>query len=142
MSAKGLPFLTRDLSGMEKLALKKIGICFLSLSVTLLFSFLNPTTIVSQDSFHKKIILKGIDGNPLFPESKAPYSPRKTCGGCHDYDQITNGYHFQQGRTDGAGKIVIRDTFDPKYPWNLSFGMYGRHTVASMDLTQLAKKVN
>ena len=127
---------------MEKLALKKIGIFFLPLSVTLLFSFLNPTSTVSQDSFHKKIILKGSDGNLLTSESKAPYSPRKTCGGCHDYDQITNGYHFQQGRTDGAGKIAIRDTFDPKYPWNLSSGMYGRFTLASMDLTQLAKKVN
>ena len=127
---------------MEKLALKKIGIFFLPLSVTLLFSFLNPTSTVSQDSFHKKIILRGSDGNPLTSGSKAPYSPRKTCGGCHDYDQITNGYHFQQGRTDGVGKIAIRDTFDPKYPWNLSSGMYGRFTLASMDLTQLAKKVN
>ena len=123
-------------------ALKKIGIFFLPLSVTLLIFFLHPTTIVSQDSSHKKIILKGSDGNPLTPESNAPYSPRKTCGVCHDYEQITNGYHFQQGRTDGVGKIAIRDTFDPKYPWNLSSGMYGRFTLASMDLTQLAKKVN
>jgi hypothetical protein len=56
-----------------------------------------------------------------------PYSPRKTCGACHDYDQITKGYHFQQGRTDGAGKIMVSDTFDSKYPWNLSSGMYGKH---------------
>ena len=71
-----------------------------------------------------------------------PYSPKKTCGGCHDYDQITNGYHFQQGRTDETGKIVISDTFDPVHPWNLSSGMFGKHTLASMDLSQLAKKVN
>jgi hypothetical protein len=71
-----------------------------------------------------------------------PYSPKKTCGGCHDYDQITNGYHFQQGRTDETGKIVIRDTFDPMHPWNLSSGMFGKHSLASMDLSQLAKKVN
>jgi len=127
---------------MEVLALKKNGIFLLPISVALLFSFLYPTSIVSQDSFHDKIILKGCDGNPLTLESKIPYSPRKTCGGCHDYDQITKGYHFQQGRTDGAGKIVISDTFDPKYPWNLSSGMYGRVTVASMNLSQLSKKVN
>ncbi|OGP95442.1 MAG: hypothetical protein A2157_00185 [Deltaproteobacteria bacterium RBG_16_47_11] len=127
---------------MGVLALKKIGIFFLSISVALFFSFLYPTSIASQDSFHEKIILKGCDGNPLTLESKIPYSPRKTCGGCHDYDQITNGYHFQQGRTDGTGKIVISDTFDPKYPWNLSSGMYGRYTVASMNLSQLSKKVN
>jgi hypothetical protein len=127
---------------MEGLTLKKFGIFFLPLSATLLFSFLNPTPLASQDSFHKKIILKGTNGAPLTPEGKAPYSPRKTCGGCHDYDQITNGYHFQQGRTDRAGKIVIRDNFDPKHPWNLSSGMYGRFTLASMNLTQLAMKVS
>ena len=71
-----------------------------------------------------------------------PYSPKKTCGGCHDYNQITNGYHFQQGRTDGTRKIVISDTFDPKYPWNLSTGMYGKYWIASMNLSRLAKKVN
>jgi hypothetical protein len=127
---------------MGVLAVKKIGIFLLPISATLSFSFFYPTFIASQDSFHKKVILKGHDGNPLPLESKIPYSPKKTCGGCHDYHQITKGYHFQQGRTDGAGKIVIRDTFDPKYPWNLSSGMYGRVTVASMDLSQLSKKVN
>jgi hypothetical protein len=76
---------------------------------------------------HEKIILRGFDGSPLTPDSKIPYSPKRTCGACHDYDQITNGYHFQQGRTDGTGKIIISDTFDPKYPWNLSSGMYGKH---------------
>ncbi len=127
---------------MEGLALNKIVIFLLTISVILFFSLLYPGSIPSQDSFHKAIILKGFDGNALTVESKIPYSPRKTCGGCHDYDQITNGYHFQQGRTDGAGKIVISDTFDPRYPWNLSSGMYGKHTVVSLDLSQLSKKIN
>ena len=26
-----------------------------------------------------------------------PYSPKKTCGACHDYDKIVKGYHFTQG---------------------------------------------
>jgi hypothetical protein len=99
-----------------------------------------PTSIPSQDSIHEKIILREFDGSPITPESKLPYSPKKTCGSCHDYNQITNGYHFQQGRTDGTGKIVISDAFDPKYHWNLSSGMYGKHMVSSMDSSQLAKK--
>ena len=111
-------------------------------SATLFFSLLYPASIFSQDLSHKEIILTGFDGNPLALESKTPYSPKKTCGVCHDYEQITNGYHFQQGRTDGTGKIVISDTFDPKVPWNLSSGMYGKQSVASMDLSQLAKKMN
>jgi hypothetical protein len=28
---------------------------------------------------------------------------------------------------DGTGKIVISDTFNQKYSWNLSSGMYGKH---------------
>jgi len=26
-----------------------------------------------------------------------PYSPKQTCGSCHDYAKITRGYHFMQG---------------------------------------------
>jgi len=83
--------------------------------------------MTSQGFSHEKMILKGFDGNPITIDSKAPYSPKKTCGTCHDYDRITQGYHFQQGRTDGIGKIVVSDTFDQKYPWKLSSGTYGKH---------------
>jgi hypothetical protein len=96
----------------------------------LIFLFLipfNPSNICCQVPLHEKIVLRGFDGSPLNIDSKVPYSPRKTCGSCHEYDRITNGYHFQQGRTDGVGKIVISDTFDPKHPWNLSSGMFGKH---------------
>ncbi len=114
----------------------------MTISVTLFFSLLYPGSIPSQESFHREIILKGPDGSSLAPGSKMPYSPKKTCGVCHDYEHITNGYHFQQGRTDGTGKIVVSDAFDPKFPWNLSSGMYGKYSLASMDLSQLARKVN
>jgi len=107
--------------------LKTFGPLFLTISTFLLVSFFYPVSIQSQIPLHEKIILMGFDGSPLTPDSKIPYSPKRTCGACHDYDQITNGYHFQQGRTDGTGKIIISDTFDPKYPWNLSSGMYGKH---------------
>jgi hypothetical protein len=106
---------------------EKLKKLFLPISVILLFFLLYPTSIVSQVSLHKKIILKGFDGIPLTIDSKIPYSPKRTCGTCHDYDRITNGYHFQQGRTDGTKKIVISDTFDSKFSWNLSSGMYGKH---------------
>ena len=96
----------------------------------------------SQGPQHEKIVLKGFDGKPLSADSSAPYSPKRTCGTCHDYDRITSGYHFQQGRTDRDGKIVISDTFDPRLPWNLSPGMYGKHSPASDESSQLARKVN
>jgi hypothetical protein len=98
--------------------------------------------VLSQEFQHEKISLKGFDGSPLTIDAKVPYSPKRTCGACHDYEQITRGYHFQQGRTDGTGKIVIQDSFDPKHPWSLSAGMYGRYSPASPDASLLAKKVN
>jgi hypothetical protein len=103
---------------------------------------LYPVPIRSTSAPHEKIVVRGYDGNPLTMQSKTPYSPKKTCGTCHDYNRITNGYHFQLGRTDGTGKIVISDSFDEKRPWNLSSGMYGKLSWVSPDMSQLAKKIN
>ena len=68
--------------------------------------------------------LKTEDGkiiNPLTGENAdQPYSPRQTCGACHKYDEITKGYHFQQGWDK------IKDNYDPKKPWVLSDGMLGK----------------
>jgi hypothetical protein len=119
---EGTTFFLQELDEMKINRVLHLAILF-----SLCLGLVCPTSITSQVSLHEKIVLKGFDGDPLSIESKIPYSPKKTCGACHDYDQITNGYHFQQGRTDGAGKIIISDTYDSKYPWNLSSGMYGKH---------------
>ncbi|MCK5916660.1 MAG: hypothetical protein KAG92_11015 [Deltaproteobacteria bacterium] len=38
-----------------------------------------------------------------------PYSPKQTCGKCHDYHEITKAYHFREGANkDGKG---ISDTW-------------------------------
>ncbi|BCS98609.1 hypothetical protein DSLASN_42410 [Desulfoluna limicola] len=50
----------------------------------------------------------------------APFSTRKTCGACHDYETITKGYHFQQGWDR------VRDDFSVEKPWALSDGMMGK----------------
>lgn len=86
----------------------------------------NEQTDLKEEKTHEAIVLKGYDGGELTINSKEPYSPRETCGTCHDYDKITNGYHFQQGRTDSSGKIVVSDTFNPKKPWHKSSGMFGK----------------
>lgn len=60
--------------------------------------------------------------NPLSGENgDQPFSTRKTCGACHDYDLITKGYHFQQGWDR------ISDSFNKEKPWELSDGMMGKH---------------
>ena len=68
--------------------------------------------------------LKTDDGkiiNPLTGENAdQPYSTRQTCGACHNYDQITKGYHFQQGWNK------IKDGFSKAKPWVLSDGKMGK----------------
>jgi|LSQX01.2.fsa_nt_gb hypothetical protein len=45
--------------------------------------------------------LRDEDGNVINPvkdeNAGKPYSPKQTCGGCHDYEKITKGFHFTQG---------------------------------------------
>ena len=49
-----------------------------------------------------------------------PYSPRRTCGRCHDYQRITAAYHFQQGRGEPVPAWMAH-----RYPWVRSPGQYG-----------------
>lgn len=70
--------------------------------------------------------LKDEAGNIIDPvrgiNPTAPYSPRQTCGasGCHDYNKITEGYHFTQGK----GEAVPAD-MAARYQWVTSPGNYG-----------------
>lgn len=46
--------------------------------------------------------LRDEEGNAINPvageNADKPYSPKQTCGRCHDYEKITQGYHFMQGK--------------------------------------------
>ena len=39
------------------------------------------------------------------------YSPKQTCGACHDYTQITKAYHFMQGALPGTDGMGVSDTW-------------------------------
>ncbi|WP_242339911.1 MULTISPECIES: hypothetical protein [Anaeromyxobacter] len=83
------------------------------------------------------ITLKDAAGTPVATSAR-PYSSEKSCGGCHDFGAITQGYHFQQGRTNAAGDLQVSDTFAGDIGagqtygigtgawWKLSDGMYGK----------------
>lgn len=82
------------------------------------------------------VTLRDAAGTPV-ATSGLPYSPERTCGGCHDVATIAQGYHFQQGRTNALGDIQVSDTFagnlfvgTPGFGtgswWKLSDGMYGK----------------
>ncbi|MGQ9573974.1 MAG: cytochrome c3 family protein [Thermoguttaceae bacterium] len=46
--------------------------------------------------------LRDEQGNVINPvagnNADRPYSPKQTCGACHDYEKITRGFHFTQGQ--------------------------------------------
>jgi len=69
-----------------------------------------------------------------------PYSPRQTCGtsGCHDYNKITEGFHFTQGKGEKAP-----DAMAARYNWVTSPGNYGGNWCSPAPLyRQLAPKHN
>jgi len=51
-----------------------------------------------------------------------PYSPKQTCGaaGCHDYNKITEGFHFTQGKGEQPTAAQAQ-----RYQWASSPGNYG-----------------
>ncbi|MEE9913407.1 MAG: cytochrome c3 family protein [Deltaproteobacteria bacterium] len=70
---------------------------------------------------HQDVWLRNEQGDRITStlNSVDPYSPKKTCGACHNYSIITSGYHFQQGFD------VMKDGYDAGKPWILSPGMFG-----------------
>ncbi len=89
---------------------------------------------------HPRIYLLDADGDFIDPindqNATAPFSIKQTCGMCHDYDVITQGYHFQMGWE------VVSDDYGVAEgrPWSLSNGLMGRWYPYAF--RQLAKKVN
>lgn len=98
---------------------------FLMLSV-FIFLFAPGWCMAAEEEPHPEFALMDYDGNEISLDSNVPYSPKNTCGECHDYDAITNAYHFQQGRTDADGHIIVSDDLDSRNPWLISRGMYGK----------------
>ena len=98
---------------------------FIMLSV-FIFLFTPGLCMAAEEEPHPEIVLMDYDGNEISLDSNIPYSPKNTCGECHDYDAITNAYHFQQGRTDADGNIIVSDDLDSRNPWLVSRGMYGK----------------
>ncbi len=107
------------------------------LAVLGLLALLAGRTATAQ---HPAINLLDADGNLIDPihgdNAAAPFSTRQTCGACHDYDTITQGYHFQMGWN------VVADDYGAKEgrPWSLSNGFLGRWYPYAY--RQLAKKHN
>ena len=66
------------------------------------FLFAPGLCVAAEEEPHPEITLIDYDGNEISLESNIPYSPKNTCGECHEYDAITNAYHFQQESSLGS----------------------------------------
>ena len=75
------------------------------------------------------VSLKGYDADgdvvTITPDENntVPYSPKATCGTCHDYDEVTKGFHFQQGADVMADDWGVKNG---KAPFISSPGMVGK----------------
>ena len=109
-------------------------------AVLLLLLIVPPTLYAARapDRKHEDIWLKNEYGQKITPtrNSADPYSPHRTCGTCHGYMTITSGYHFQQGFDE------MKDGYDPKRPWVLSPGIFGKGGAPGTFTERVAAKKN
>ncbi len=94
--------------------------------------------LVDQEVLHPAIPLLDEAGHSVL-ETQNPYSPRITCGQCHDYESITHSYHMETGRDEAddkfGAKIGLSQLVSPGY-----FGGY--NCMGSNNPDQLAKQNN
>jgi hypothetical protein len=80
--------------------------------------------LVTQSGVCPPFNLYDEDGNIIDPvngiNADKPYSPKQTCGKCHDYEKITEGFHFQQGKDE-----IPSGTLAERYQWVSHPGNYG-----------------
>ena len=82
------------------------------------------TKQVSVEGVCPPFYLYDEQGNVIDPvhgiNSDKPYSPKQTCGKCHDYNKTTEGFHFQQGRGEKPPTVIAERCL-----WVTSPGNYG-----------------
>ncbi|MCX6261537.1 MAG: multiheme c-type cytochrome [Bacteroidia bacterium] len=98
--------------------------------------------LITQSGVCPPFFLYDGDGNTIDPvhgiNAETPYSPKQTCGKCHDYEKITEGFHFQQGKDEAASGILAE-----RYQWVSNPGNYGGNWCSPAPLyNYLSEKTN
>lgn len=57
----------------------------------------NGELIRTQLDMNSTVTMKARDGSDVLYAEGPAYSPKQTCGACHDYTAINKAYHFMQG---------------------------------------------
>src|SRR4030043_2356973 len=80
--------------------------------------------LITQSGVCPPFFLYDEEGSIIDPvhnlNAEKPYSPKQTCGKCHDYEKITEGFHFQQGKDE-----IATGTLAERYQWVSNPGNYG-----------------
>jgi len=118
-------------TGCPKRVMKRVTISVLT-GVTVLMGLISAwasNVVASEQAKHADNVcppfpLRAEDGSVINPHTGAnvdkPYSPKQTCGRCHDYAKITKAYHFMQGK----GEKPTPDQAD-RVQWASTPGNYG-----------------
>lgn len=93
---------------------------------------------IDDEALHPAIPLLDEAGNHVL-ENQNPYSPRATCGQCHDYESITHAYHMETGRDEADDNFGVKMGL----PQLVSPGYFGGYNcMGSNNPDQLAKREN
>lgn len=116
-----------------------------------LFSRLVTTAmlLVCANTLHANVYDAPAVHDPAFPildedgvsvlQSGKPYSSKKTCGGCHDYEKIAHSFHFESGRDEASDDYGAMRGL----PQLVSSGYFGGYNcMGSNNPDSLAKKSN
>ena len=84
----------------------------------------NDRELITQSGVCPPFFLYDEEGDVIDPihgiNTEKPFSPKQTCGKCHDYEKITMGFHFQQGKDE-----IASGTLAERYQWVSHPGNYG-----------------
>ena len=61
------------------------------------------------------------------------YSPKQTCGKCHDYNAVTKAYHFRTGAGPNADETNIDDLWVSKNKDNNTLQKYLTHAYGHLE---------
>ena len=93
---------------MKRSLMTTMCLCLLALLLALPAVVQAHPVVVLYDAQGQRIIDQLDDSDTVTADSgtvykRGPaYSPKQTCGKCHDYNAITKAYHFREGSTPGV----------------------------------------
>ena len=93
---------------MKRSLTTTMGLCLLALLLALPAVVQAHPAVILYDAQGQRIIDQLDDSDTVTAVSGAvykrgpAYSPKQTCGKCHDYNSITKAYHFREGSSPGV----------------------------------------